>query len=107
MRFPMGNCSNLVFTALACISLITVLLLMEMHTSDDVLDGWSPDDGDMYTCTTRIATHFNGSGSNILHFGFQVVLGDFSANRDVDAAGGAELILSALDGISLLVNRSN
>ena len=73
-----------------------------MPTTDSVLDGWSPDEGDIDICAVRSATYINGSGTKSLRFRFQVLHGDDSDRLEV--ADEAQLILSNTDSISLLVN---
>lgn len=78
-------------------------LQMEMtSTTNSILDGWSPDEGDIDICAVRSATYINGSGTKRLGFRFQVLHGDNSEKLGV--ADEAQLILSNTDSISLLVN---
>ena len=69
-----------------------------MQLTDRVLDGWSPNDGDIDICTVRTATYLSGSGLQHLHFRFQVMRGDYSDIMDV--VDGTELLLSGLDRVS-------
>ena len=78
-------------------------LQMEMtSTTNSILDGWSPDEGDIDICAVRSATYINGSGTKRLGFRFQVLHEDNSEKLGV--ADEAQLILSNTDSISLLVN---
>ncbi|KAL3786858.1 hypothetical protein HJC23_013779 [Cyclotella cryptica] len=77
---------------------------LQLVSTDRMLDTWTSGDGDLHMCTVRQATYFKGSGSKTLHFRFQALPGDFVENLDIDQANGAELIISNLDDISLLIN---
>jgi hypothetical protein len=80
-------------------------LQMQIHTTNRVRDAWSIADGDVGMCTVRTATYFKGSGSQSLHFRFQVINGDYS--EGLNLVDGTNLLLSGSDSISLLVNEPN
>mmetsp|Transcript_9659 Transcript_9659/g.20406 ORF Transcript_9659/g.20406 Transcript_9659/m.20406 type:complete len:534 (+) Transcript_9659:665-2266(+) len=82
-------------------------LATNLITTDSVLSGWIPDDGDMSMCTTRSAIYVGGSGSKQLGFQFKILPGDAVGSLGTINSIGAELTFPTPgDEASLLVNSS-